>query len=90
MKLKLFILFISFFLFQNSYGQHTDVINSNRPGESMSGFAVGKTVIQIESGVSYVKEKHNLLDRKLSPKSVREVLTTMSFAERRDAAIRKI
>jgi hypothetical protein len=62
MKLKLFILFISFFLFQNNYGQHTDVINSNRPGESMSGFSVGKTVIQIESGVSYVKEKHNLLD----------------------------
>ena len=36
------------------------------------------------------EEKQHILDRKTSPKSVREVLTTMSFAERRDAAIRKI
>lgn len=42
------------------YGQHTDEINSNRPGESMSAFAVGKTVIQVETGVFGIQESHNL------------------------------
>ena len=44
------------------YGQHTDQINSNRPGETMSAFAVGKSVIQIETGIYGIKEKHNLLN----------------------------
>lgn len=43
------------------YGQHTDQINSNRPGESMSAFAVGKTVIQVETGVFGIQENHSLL-----------------------------
>jgi hypothetical protein len=42
------------------YGQHTDEINSNRPGESMSAFAVGKKVIQVETGVFGIKESHDL------------------------------
>jgi hypothetical protein len=47
-----------------NYCQHTDVINSNRPSESMSAFAVGKNVIQIESGLNYLTDKHALLDYK--------------------------
>ena len=43
------------------YSQHTDEINSNRPGESMSAFAVGKTVIQVETGVFGITEEHSLL-----------------------------
>ncbi|MBC5838168.1 transporter [Flavobacterium muglaense] len=43
------------------YGQHTDEINSNRPGETMSAFAVGKSVIQVESGIYGIKEHHDLL-----------------------------
>lgn len=43
------------------YGQHTDEINSNRPGESMSAFAVGKTVLQVETGVFGIQESHSLL-----------------------------
>jgi len=42
--------------------QYTDVINSNRPGKSMSAFSVGKTVIQAELGVYGVTEKHDLLE----------------------------
>ncbi len=42
------------------YAQHTDEINSNRPGESMSAFAVGKTVFQLETGVFGIQEEHNL------------------------------
>jgi hypothetical protein len=39
-------------------GQHTDQINSNRPGETMSAFAVGKSVIQVESGIYGIHENH--------------------------------
>lgn len=51
-----------FFLSITCLSQHTDVINSNRPSESMSAFAVGKNVIQIESGVNYINDKHKLLE----------------------------
>ncbi len=56
--------FALFFLFCSiaSFSQHTDVINSNRPSESQSAFAVGKNVIQLESGVNYINDKHSLLE----------------------------
>ncbi len=42
--------------------QYTDEVNSNRPGKSMMAFSVGKTVIQAETGLNYIKEDHeNLL-----------------------------
>jgi len=62
LKIKnLFItsLFLSPQLF---FAQYTDVINSNRPGETMSAYGVGKSVIQAELGVYGIKEKHDLLD----------------------------
>ena len=43
------------------YAQYTDIINSNRPGKSMSAFSVGKTVIQAEGGLYGIREKHDLL-----------------------------
>jgi hypothetical protein len=43
------------------YAQYTDLINSNRPGKSMSAFSVGKTVIQAEGGLFGIHEKHELL-----------------------------
>jgi len=66
MKINLFTLFIILLSVSKTIAQHTDVINSNRPGESMSAFAVGKTVIQIETGLSYVSEKHSILDYEAS------------------------
>lgn len=42
------------------YGQYTDQINSNRPGETMSAFSVGKSVIQVESGIYGIKENHSI------------------------------
>lgn len=44
--------------------QYTDQINSNRPGESMGAFSVGKTVMQVESGIYGIKEKHDILNTK--------------------------
>ena len=45
-----------------NYAQYTDQINSNRPGETMSAFAVGKSVIQLETGVYGISQKHHLLN----------------------------
>ena len=49
-----------------NYAQFTDVINSNRPGESMAAFSVGKTVIQAELGFYGFDEEHNLTDYQAS------------------------
>lgn len=45
-----------------SFSQFTDQINSNRPGESMGAFSVGKNVFQAEAGVYYINENHELLN----------------------------
>jgi len=45
-------------------GQYTDVINTNKPGESFSAFSVGTNVLQIETGTNFLKEEHNLLNNK--------------------------
>lgn len=47
---------------QISFAQFTDEINSNRPGKSMMAFAVGKKIIQTETGLMYINEDHNLLN----------------------------
>jgi Putative MetA-pathway of phenol degradation len=59
-NIKTVILASLFLIPANHYGQHTDEINSNRPGESMSAFAVGKTVIQVETGVFGIQESHSI------------------------------
>ena len=51
---------ISLFLFQIGFSQYTDDINSNRPGESQGAFSVGKNVIQVETGIYGLREKHVL------------------------------
>lgn len=45
-----------------NHAQYTDQINSNRPGETMSAFAVGKSVIQLETGAYGIAQKHHLLN----------------------------
>lgn len=42
--------------------QYTDVINSNRPGLSVSAYAVGKNVVQAELGVFYEQRDHAILN----------------------------
>ena len=61
-KIKNLIIVAFFMIPLIDYGQHTDEINSNRPGETMSAFAVGKSVIQVESGIYGIKEHHNILN----------------------------
>lgn len=61
-KIKNLLAPVLFFIPQLFFAQYTDVINSNRPGETMSAYAVGKSVIQAEFGVYGIKEKHNLVN----------------------------
>lgn len=61
-RITALLISLGFFSFLNSNAQYTDVINSNRPGKSMSAFSVGKTVIQAELGVYGVNEKHDFLE----------------------------
>lgn len=44
------------------FSQYTDVINSNRPGLSVSAYAVGTGIIQAELGMGYEQRDHSLLN----------------------------
>ena len=44
------------------FAQYTDVINSNRPGLAVSAYAVGRNVLQMEAGLFYEQQDHNLLN----------------------------
>ena len=61
-QIKPVILFFALFVTTINYGQFTDVINSNRPGESMAAFSVGKRVFQAELGGIATREKDPLLN----------------------------
>lgn len=61
-KLKIILAAVIFMFPIIHYGQHTDQINSNRPGETMSAFSVGKSVFQAEAGIYGIKENHSLLE----------------------------
>ncbi|OAD92572.1 hypothetical protein A7A78_01305 [Aequorivita soesokkakensis] len=62
MNIKLpFLFLLSFITFSNVSAQYTEMINTNRPGGSQGAFSVGTNVLQFESGISYGKEKHELL-----------------------------
>jgi len=77
------LIIATFFMFPLiHYGQHTDQINSNRPGETMSAYAVGKSVIQIESGIYGIKEHHNLLNYDANGFGVDMTLRYGMFLER--------
>lgn len=64
LHLKKISLFCSLLFFFKAQAQFTDQINSNRPGKSMMAYAVGKTIIQAETGLNYINEEHNLMQYK--------------------------
>jgi len=61
MNIKTFLVTGFLIISTSQYAQYTDIINSNRPGKSMSAFSVGKTVIQAEVGLYGIREDHDLL-----------------------------
>ena len=60
--MKHFLYLIALTLPLTALAQYTDVINSNRPGLSVSAYAVGKNVIQLEAGLFYEQSDHTLLN----------------------------
>ncbi len=57
-----YVLTLLFFLPFAGISQYTDVINSNRPGVSVSAYAVGRNVVQAEMGLFYEQKDHTLLN----------------------------
>ncbi|OYU79585.1 MAG: hypothetical protein CFE23_13445 [Flavobacterium sp. BFFFF1] len=58
---RAYLILIAAFASATVSAQYTDVINSNRPGKSLSAFSVGKSVFQAEGGLNGFVEKHELL-----------------------------
>lgn len=56
------VLTILFLASLPAYAQYTDVINSNRPGLSVSAYAIGKNVLQLEAGLFFEQQDHSLLN----------------------------
>ncbi|WP_238527995.1 transporter [Aquimarina agarivorans] len=44
--------------------QHTEIINTYRPGTSQGAFSVGKNVIQIEGGLTFGRLRHRIFNNK--------------------------
>ena len=62
MNIKLpFLFLLCTISFSPVSAQYTEMINTNRPGGSQGAFSVGTNVLQVETGFSYGKEKHELL-----------------------------
>ena len=67
MKKTLLLLTILLFVYSNKiFSQYTEIINSNRPGNSQSSFSVGSNVIQLETGGFILKEEHKLIENKVN------------------------
>ena len=78
-KTLLIALFLTSFV---HYGQYTDQINSNRPGETMSAYGVGKHVIQLETGVYGIQSNHSLLNYDVNGFGLDATIRWGAFLER--------
>ncbi|MGB5498523.1 MAG: transporter [Maribacter sp.] len=61
-KIQHFVLIICLTIPVLGISQYTDVINSNRPGLSVSAYAIGKNVLQLETGLFFEQQDHSLLN----------------------------
>lgn len=57
--MKLSVICILMFASLSIQAQYTDVINSNRPGESFGAYSVGTNVLQFETGIAYGEDNHS-------------------------------
>lgn len=55
---SLFLFLIASFLYFPLWGQYTDIINSNLPGNSQSAYSVGGRVLQFEGGLWIEQRNH--------------------------------
>ncbi|KGO88491.1 hypothetical protein Q765_00875 [Flavobacterium rivuli WB 3.3-2 = DSM 21788] len=64
-----------------AHAQYTDQINTNRPGQSMAAYSVGKTIFQIETGISGTHENHDVLNYEANGVALDLALRYGAFAE---------
>lgn len=60
--LKQYLLPLMLCIFISASAQYTEVINSNRPGNSKAAFSVGKNVLQFELGGESIRQEHTPLN----------------------------
>lgn len=82
MKNKFSVFLVALFAIHSVSAQYTDVINTNRPGVSEGAYAVGRDVIQLETGFSYGKEEHSLLNTETTGFGIDYTLRYGLFFER--------
>ena len=58
MKKIITLVVVLFLISQATYAQYTEMINSNRPGESETAFSVGTNVAQLELGFALINNEH--------------------------------
>jgi hypothetical protein len=61
--MKSFLFTLLFFSLSTvAFAQYTETINSNRPGASFGAYSVGTNVIQLEGGIGFGNDTHDLLN----------------------------
>ncbi len=55
---RLLLITITFCLSLPLWGQYTEIINSNLPGNSQSAYSVGGRVLQFEGGLWFEQRNH--------------------------------
>src|SRR5690625_35512 len=61
---KFLLLTLVILLYAPLHAQYTEIINTNRPGHSQGAFSVGKGVLQMEGGLHYGQDNHDLTNVK--------------------------
>lgn len=56
--MKFLLIVLLLFASIGSKAQYTDIINSNRPGESFGAYSVETNVLQLETGIAFGKDNH--------------------------------
>lgn len=84
---KAALLFVTLSATVSAEAQHTDVINSNRPGRSQSAFSVGQTVFQAETGAYFAQEENPEFGTKMNGYGAELALRYGAFFEQLEFSI---
>jgi len=60
MRLTFLTTFLLIISFLGASAQFTETINTNRPGNSQGAYSVGKNILQVEGGLSFQDEEHDI------------------------------
>jgi hypothetical protein len=86
--MKQFCSILLLFLSANLSAQFTDIINSNRPGQSDTPYAVGKGIHQFEAGISFADNNNIVLQSTFETKTLEFLFRTGVLLERLEVDFR--